>query len=654
MTFGLSKDQIGVTESQIDTFGELIFQLSHNVQDRRGDPVRRKDFTDYERQRAGFGMSDAEIAERIGLSKAQVTAIRNIVERRKVRTTTYYRLNELGGGKRFRADEFVAPEDRPAPSGKALALRTALQFDPDRTRHYVGQCWWGNDTLGGWLQRHAGERPDHEAVAWDGGTLSYAELEKQVATVAAGLRGLGIGSGDVVAVQLPNTADCLVAYLAIAAAGAVMTTIYMPYRTDEIRPLLAHSGARAFVCPPQLDDFSPPQAVLSLKDDLALLEHVITVGGAVDGCIAFDALKSPDGKRTTAVDPPVAADPFLLLYTSGTTASPKGVPLNYHTMLSNARLGAPEHGFTANDRLLSAAPFGHLFGLYSIHLALAVGATMVLLPAFSPPGLVQTLTALKPTGLFAAPAHIAACLGMGLLDDADLSSLKLAILSGAQVPPDLARAFDGMLPNGSVSQLWGMTELQAGTYTRPGDSLDVVAGSAGRASPGAEIRVVDENNTPLPAGEEGELQVRGVHLFSGYFDNPGANAAAFTDDGWFRTGDLAVVDGQGNMTLTGRSKDIINRGGVKFNPLDIERLLDQHPRVAQSAIVPVPDDVLGERACVFVVPGEGDPVTLEELCAYLLENGIAKTKLPERLEFIDAMPLTATRKIIKGRLKPSR
>jgi non-ribosomal peptide synthetase component E (peptide arylation enzyme) len=155
------------------------------------------------------------------------------------------------------------------------------------------------------------------------------------------------------------------------------------------------------------------------------------------------------------------------------------------------------------------------------------------------------------------------------------------------------------------------------------------------------------------AGEEGELQIRGVNLFAGYYDNPDANAEAFTDDGWFRTGDLSVIDTDGNMSLTGRSKDIINRGGVKYNPLDIERLLDQHPRVAQAAIVPVPDDVLGERACVFIVPGEGSRVTLDELCTYLQEHGVAKTKLPERIEFIDAMPLTATRKIIKGRLKPS-
>jgi len=154
-------------------------------------------------------------------------------------------------------------------------------------------------------------------------------------------------------------------------------------------------------------------------------------------------------------------------------------------------------------------------------------------------------------------------------------------------------------------------------------------------------------------GEEGELQFRGSAVFPGYFDNEAANATAFTPDGWFRSGDLAVMDEQGNIKLVGRTKDIINRGGVKFNPLDVEILLDKHPKIQQSAIVPMPDPVLGERACCFAVLAPDTDVTLAEICDYLLEHNIAKNKLPERLEIIAEMPLTPTRKIIKGRLKIS-
>jgi acyl-CoA synthetase (AMP-forming)/AMP-acid ligase II len=308
-------------------------------------------------------------------------------------------------------------------------------------------------------------------------------------------------------------------------------------------------------------------------------------------------------------------------------------------MLGNARLSVPEHAITGKDVLLSAAPFSHLFGLYSFHLALAAGAACRLVPVFTPPDFAQAVAAGKPTVLFLGPAHLAALLKAGLLDATDLSSVRLIVCSGSACPPELARAVQAKLPHGKFTQLWGMTETQAGMYTRPGDGIEVAAVSAGRPSPGTELRIVDE-----------ELQVRGSLLFPGYFDNDAANAEAFTEDGWFRTGDLAAQDAAGNVRIIGRSKDIINRGGVKYNPRDIEDLLDAHPDVLQAAIVPLPDPVLGERACCVIVPSSAHPPTLEALCAWLAERGIAKTRLPEKLVVVAEMPLTPTRKIIKGRL----
>jgi cyclohexanecarboxylate-CoA ligase len=231
---------------------------------------------------------------------------------------------------------------------------------------------------------------------------------------------------------------------------------------------------------------------------------------------------------------------------------------------------------------------------------------------------------------------------MGLFDKHDWSSLELAIMSGSACPPPLVAFFQGKAPGCAVTQLWGMTEMQAGLYTRPGDAPEVHQGSAGRPSPGTEIRIADD----------GELQVRGCLLFPGYFDNDGANRDAFTADGWFRTGDLAAIDAAGNVSITGRSKDIINRGGVKFNPRDVEDLLAVHPKILQAAIVPMPDPVLGEKACAFVMlRNKEDKVELQELVSYLLEKNIAKIKLPEKLVVVDDMPMTPTRKIIKGRLR---
>ena len=649
MSRGLSRSQIGVTEAMVESFGETIFGLSHNLQRRRGDPVRLKDFDDVERQRADLGLSDAEISDRIGLSRDQVTFIRNLVERRKIRRNHYQRLLELGGGRRFRAERFTPHEERAEYGDVAMSLREAMRFDGERAALYLERGWWSPaDTLSRWLMRAAAKAPAAPAIAGDGRSLTYGELAVRVAALAGGLKALGLGPGDVVAVQLPNRAAYLVSYLAICAIGGVMTTLYLPYRAAEMESLLGHSGARAFIGLAETGDFSPARTALGLQSRVGSLEHVVVLGDAPVGAVPF-----ADLTRAAPHDlshGPVAADPFLLLYTSGTSARPKGVPLAYQGILGNARLGVPEHGITAADRIVSAAPFGHLYALYSFHLAMAAGATTVLLPAFTPPALAHTLEREAVTALFAAPAHVAACLGGGLLEAGALSALRLAVLSGSAVAPHVAKGLQERMPNGHVTQLWGMTETQAGLYTRPGDPIETVASSAGRPSPGTEVRVVGPGDAELATGEEGELHVRGPLLFPGYFDHPEANREAFSADGWFRTSDLAVVDAEGNVAITGRCKDVINRGGVKYNPRDIEDLLAAHPRVDMAAIVPVPDPVLGERACCCITAAGDPPPTLEDLCAYLDESGVSKTRWPERLEVVDAMPLTATRKIIKGRL----
>ena len=649
MTRGLSRSQIGVTEAMVESFGETVFRLSHNHQRRRGDPVRLKDFDAVERQRADLGLSDAEIAERVGLSRDQVTVIRNLVERRKIRRNHYQRLLELGGGRRFRAERFTPHEERHDYSEAAMNLRDAMRFDGDRAALYLERGWWSPaDTLSQWLVRAASEKPDAAAIVEDGQSLSCRELAERVARLAGGLKTLGLGPGDVVAVQLPNRAEYLVSYLAICALGGIMTTVYVPYRAAEMESLLGHSKARAFIGLDETGDFKPARTALEMRSRIASLEHVIVLGDAPHGACSFAALSEAPPHDLS--DGPVATDPFLLLYTSGTSTRPKGVPLAYQGILGNARLGVPEHGVTAADRILSAAPFGHLYGLYSFHLALAAGASTVLLPAFSPPDLARTLKAEAVTTLFAAPAHVAACLGAGLLDADVLSRLRLAVLSGSVVAPSVARALQACMPDGHVTQLWGMTETQAGLYTRPGDPIETVAASAGRPSPGTEVRVVGPDDAVLPPGKEGELHIRGSLLFPGYFNHPEANRDAFSAGGWFRTGDLAVIGADGNVAITGRCKDVINRGGVKYNPRDVEDLLAAHPQVDMAAIVPVPDPVLGERACCCVTVAGGEAPTLEAICAYLEENGVAKPRWPERLEVFGAMPLTATRKIIKGRL----
>ncbi len=653
MARGLTREQIGVTEEMIATFGDLVFRMSHNYQERTGDPVRTLDWAEIERQKEDMGLTDQQIADRLGLTRNQVLFIRTVMERRKFRTGHHARLLELGGGKRFRAERFTPELNHFRYGEAALALRAAVRFDPERAREYVRRGWWRDDTITKWLARHAAERPDAPAVIHAGTVLSWSHLAEKVERLAGALNRAGVARGDVVAVQLPNIPEFIVAYFAICRLGAVLSTLHMPYRAAEIENLLAHNKAAAAIVLAEAKDFRPAEAVLAMRARLPQLKAVIAHGAKVQGSFVLgEMIEQSPPLDAEAVDPPVAADPFLLLYTSGTTAAPKGVPHNYHTILSNARLGAPEHKISGDDRMLSAAPFTHLFGLYSVHVAMAGGAAMVLLPTFTPTDLAITIARDKPTALWTAPAHFAALRAQDLVAKHDFSSLRMMIMSGSACPPDLVRWTAAQMSRCAVTQLWGMTETQGALYTRPGDSIDIAANSAGRPSPGTEIRIVDAEGRPRPPGEEGELQVRGCLLFPGFFNNPAANEAGFTADGWYRTGDLATADAAGNVAITGRSKDVISRGGVKFNPRDVEDLLDAHSAILQSAIVPMADPVLGERACAFVTlcPGAAAP-SLDDLCAYLLGQGIAKLKLPERLVVVTEMPLTPTRKIIKGRLK---
>ena len=525
-----------------------------------------------------------------------------------------------------------------------------ISFDPANSAAYRAGGYWNDEVLADWLRRNCNTRGDRVALRSAGQSWSHGELQVEVARLANALIAQGIARGEVVAVQLPNIPQFIFAYLAIASIGAVMQTVHMAYRGGDCEALLAHSGAVALICMGDSPEAPVASMFVGMKQRLPELRHIIAAGDGVPaGAHRIDALMATR-PAVAPVIPQKGEDAFLLLYTSGTTSSPKGVPHAYQDFLANARLSAQALAVDADDILLSAAPFTHLYGLFTVNMALATGATIALLPAFSPPALADAIRTLRPTIGFTAPAHIATCINAGLFDHLDLTCFRYVQISGSTVPHALGRALEALLGGGKVMQLWGMTELQAGAYTRLDDADAVRMESTGRASPGTELRIVDASGVVMAAGAEGELQMRGPSLFCGYLRNPEATAAAFTADGWFRTGDLATCDAAGNLRLTGRVKDVINRGGVKFNPIDVEVLMQSHPAVAEVAVAAVPDPVLGERACCFVVVRPGMSLSFEQMQGHLTVLGLSKFKWPERLAIVTAMPLTPTRKIIKGRL----
>jgi cyclohexanecarboxylate-CoA ligase len=528
-----------------------------------------------------------------------------------------------------------------------MSTTTPRRLDP---AYFRERDWWRDETIRDWLDRRAAQHGDRIAVVTRDTALTYRQFADRVAAFAAGMHDAGLRRGDIIAVHLPNIVEFLIAWLGINEIGAVMQTIHTPYGTREAEHLLRHSGAKACIALAQAKDRSPAGDIASLIGSLPELKLVVAVGGSAPGALEFSVIEKRGRTRPIARVETAATDPFMQLYTSGTTSSPKGVSVTHNHFLSNARMCAAAFGMTSEDRILCPPPYTHLYGLYTFQLGFSVGATACLLDVFTPPGFIQAISQLKPTFLFAGPAHIAACLQGGLFAGVDLSSIQVAVLSGTTVPLPLSAALEDLMPNGKVLQAWGMTELQFGACSRRTDSRDIRFGTIGRATPGTELRVADANDNAVPPGDQGELHVRGCSLFSGYVGNEEATKSGFTSDGWFRTGDLASMDAEGNVTLCGRTKELINRGGVKFNPIDIEIAITNHPAVALAAIAPLPDETLGERAACFVILKAGASLNFDQLKDYLAEKHFAKFTWPEHFVVVDEMPMTPTRKVMKAEL----
>jgi len=500
------------------------------------------------------------------------------------------------------------------------------------------------DALTYWAEK----TPDATAVeTLNNGCLSYAQLLEQAQSLALGLKGLGLRSGDRVAIQLPSQPEFIVTYFACQLMGYVLATMHIPYRREELRPLMEFAEPKAVVTA-TIGQYDAPATMMQLVQQISSLEHVIVVGQAGEGQIAWADLLERFPSQTTIL--PVSGDcDAAMCFTSGTSAAPKAVLRTQDCFARNAATFAKLLHITREDRVMIAPPLTHVFGLSCAGNAIYSGATILPVPIFSPDIYARYLFELKPTIIYSAPAHLAATLKSGAMDRQSADTVRDVIVGGAICPPMVAAQFEAKLPNGRVGCLFGMTETTLCTQTVPSDPAQIRHNSVGKAAPGMKVRIVDhETGLAVANGIEGEMQISGYSLMRGYVGNHAANRDVFTPDGWFRSGDTAYLDADGNITITGRLKDIINRGGIKINPSDIESLLDAHEAIVQSAIVPMPDEILGERLCAYVVLKPNVFLTLDQLCAYLARRSVAKMRWPERLEIIDAMPMTPTRKIIKS------
>jgi len=492
----------------------------------------------------------------------------------------------------------------------------------------------------------------------DGDTrLSYAGLLDEAARFGAALVAAGIGAGDLVAIWAPNSARWIVAVLGLWQAGAVLVPINTRFKGPEAADILERSGARALCT---VTDFLGTDHVAMLRGagtDLPALSATVVIDGpVVDGTTAWDPFvdaatdehRDEVRRRAAAV---AADDPSDILFTSGTTGKAKGVVQTHGRTLQVATDWVAMTGLTAGDRYLMVNPYFHMFGLKAGILAsVAAGATMYPEPVFDVDRVLARVAEEGITVLPGAPTIYQAILDAPDRERYDLSSLRVAVTGAADIPVALIRRVLDELPFTVVVTGYGLTEGGTAAATSPGDDPETIATTVGRPRPGFELRIVDTEGVDVPAGEPGEILLRGGSIMSHYLDDPEATAATLTSDGWLRTGDLGVVRDDGCLRIVGRSKDMFIVGGFNAYPAEIEDALLRHPDVSQVAVIGIPDARLGEVGMAFIVPRAGTKPTEDEIVAWSREQ-MANYKVPRRVAVVDSLPLNATGKVVKDELR---
>lgn len=517
----------------------------------------------------------------------------------------------------------------------------ATKIDEDRVRRNTEEGFWAGNLVDDYLTAVATKAPDKVAVIDRGRSWTYRELDRTVHRFASALSARGVGHGEVVSWMLPNWVEAIVVHLAALRIGAVSNPIIPIYRSKETAFILRQAASKVVVVPDEFRGFDYPAMIDEIRAEVPDLQTAVVVGTDSDHAhVRFEDLL--DEGQTDPVDhgPRDANDIALLLYTSGTTSAPKGALHSHNTLDYENRSIIDFFGLSASDVVFMPSPVGHIIGvLYGMQLPFMLGSTVVLLDIWKPEQALELIQEHSCSFVVAATPFLHGILHQPTLSDYDTSSLRVFACGGADVPPELIRAATSTL-NCMVSRGYGSTEYPTATASNESDAVSKRAQTDGRAIGEAELRLAPD----------GELQVRGPELFLGYLDST-LNAAAFTPDGWFRTGDLAHIDADGFVEIVGRQKDIIIRGGENISAKEIEDHLFEHPQIADVAVVSSPDPVLVERVCAVVVPEPGETVTLPAIVEWLAARQIARQKLPESLILLDELPRNPAGKVQKFKLR---
>lgn len=533
------------------------------------------------------------------------------------------------------------------------------RYSDEEIASYYEAGFWQKASYNALVAQQAEARPDSTFVFDSTTSYTYREFGERALRLAAGLHRAGVRRGERVAVQLPNWTEFVLVSAATSRIGAVIVPIMPIYRDDEVGYVLQHSGASVAITCGEVRGFDHAAMFAELAKDCPDLRATYiaradadldpAIGSPLDGLVVdgdLDALAAEIGPDS---DPD---DGFLIVYTSGTTSRPKGCFHTFNTLRSSAAAIAKSLDYGVDDVQFGPSPITHSTGLVtSVVLPLLAGAQSYLMEAWDPAEGLRLIKEHGCTTAVTATPFLQMLMGAYDPEKHDASSLRRWVCAGSPIPGSVVEQAGKLFAGCQTLSLYGRSENFLTTMCTVHDPAERSATSDGSALEGAAIKVVDAVGDEVPRGEEGDISYKGPSHMIEYYRNDEETKALFTPEGFSRSGDLGTMDDDGFVRVTGRLKDIVIRGGMNISAREIEDHLLDHPKISSVAVVGMPDERLGEKVCAYVVPMGTEEVTLDEVVAHLKSHRVATQKLPERVEIVNAMPMTATGKIQKHVLR---
>ncbi len=482
--------------------------------------------------------------------------------------------------------------------------------------------------------------------------VTYRELNERAERVAVALAHYGVEKQDIVSFQLPNWWEFVAINLACLRIGAVSNPLMPIFREHELSFMVAFAESKVLIVPKIFRGFDHEQMIDGIRDKLPKLEHLFVVGSDADNGFENALLNHSLTTDSASLFKQRQLDPndvVLMLYTSGTTGMPKGVMHCANTFMFSVHGMIDNCALTQDDDIFMGSPLAHLTGfMYGMWVPLALKTKMILLDVWNVNTAWKLIAEERASFAMGATPFLADLSNSEQMEHCNSDRFRLFVCGGAPIPSALAEKATKALSI-KLMAIWGMSECGVVTATKLNDLPEKIFGSDGVALPGCEVKIIDEYGQTLPQGEEGRLVEKSASTFIGYLKRP--EAYDVDEDGFFDTGDLARMDSDGYIRITGRSKDIIIRGGENIPVVEVENILYKHPDIIDCAVVAMPDERLGELGCCFVTLSKGVSFTFQNMIDYLLDNQLAKNYLPEHLEIISDMPRTASGKIQKFELR---